>query len=344
MKEHDEDIPDTVGGNLIEYTILLQIIYIMKKLFLTVVLYVTYFIVCAQEGDTTHWKRGGLTSLTFNQVDLTNWAAGGDNSTSLNGFVDLFVDYRKAKTSWKNSLTLGYGLIRQGEGEGSDWEKTDDKINLVTKFGYSINNKKKLFWSSMLDFRTQFQEGVNDQGDVISEFMAPGYLLISTGLDYQPNGFFSVSYSPITGKLTFVLDDTLANRGAFGVDPAERDESGSIITEGKNLRSELGSFIKISFNKEIMENVNYQTRLELFTNYVENFGYIDVNWENILVMKVNKYLSVNFINQLIYDDDIKIAKTETINGVEVTSSKPRVQYKNVFGVGITYNFGDKMKK
>ncbi len=288
-----------------------------------------------QDADTTYWTKGGVGTLTFSQVALTNWAAGGDNSVSLNGYFNMFANYAKDKSLWQNELILGYGLINQA---GSGFEKTDDRINLITQYGHKINGDN-LFWSSMLDFRTQFAEGVNAEGTVISEFMAPGYLLVTTGLDWKPSDKFSLAYSPIAGKFTFVTDQDLANQGAFGVEGAVFDESGNVITEGSTSRSEIGSFLKMKFNNDIAKNVNLESRLELFANYVDNFGNVDVNFDNAIVMKVNNWLTVNWIISLIYDDDIDIEEFDD-NDVLVGVG-PRTQFKSVFGVGLAYNFGAK---
>ncbi len=285
--------------------------------------------------DTSYWKRGGLTSLTFTQVSLSNWAAGGDNSVSLSGYFSAFADYRRDKITWKNGIEMGYGLIRQGE--DGDFEKTDDRLNFITEFGYKISGDK-LFWSSLLDFRTQFARGLDSEGGTISKFFSPAYLIVATGLQWNPDPSFSLSYSPIGGKFTFVLDQDLANAGAFGVDPGFFDENlGRFTALGSTSRAELGSFIKASFNKEVVENVKFETRLELFANYLQDFGNIDVNWQNLLVMKVNDFLTVNWQTQLIYDDDIKIDEFNADG--ELISSGPRTQFKSVFGVGLAYNFG-----
>ena len=55
-------------------------------------------------------------------------------------------------------------------------------------------------------------------------------------------------------------------------------------------------------------------------------------------MKINKFLSASLINQLIYDEDIDIT-TYDENG-DVDEVGPKVQFKNIFGVGLTYTFGD----
>lgn len=273
--------------------------------------------------------------VTFSQVTLTNWAAGGDNSISLNGQLNLFSNYAKGKNRWDNRLILGYGLIRQGD---IPFRKTDDRINLITEYGRKINGEK-LFWSSMIDFRTQFDLGLSTDGTLISKFMSPGYLMLANGINWKPSEHFFLSYSPASGKFTFVMNQELADKGAFGVEAAELDAQGNVLTPGRNLRSELGSFLKLNYKKEIFTNVAVEGRIELFANYLEKFGNVDVNLENALTMKVNDWLTVNWIVQLLYDDDINIDQFDE-NDVLIGSG-PRTQFRSVFGVGFAYNFGAK---
>ncbi len=299
-----------------------------------VITFFTSLTTFAQEADTSYWKFGGVTTLTFSQVSLTNWAAGGENSISLNGYFNVYGNYAKDKVTWENNLEMGYGIIKQGDNESP--RKTDDIIILTTQFGYQIS--KNLSWSSILDFRTQFYEGEDEDGNRISDFMAPGYILIATGLNWNPVPSLNITYAPATGKMTIVNDEELAADGAFGVDQGLRDLSGNIIESGNNSRVELGSFLKVRYNKEnILTNVNVASKLELFTNYLENQGEIDVNWQNQVVMKVNAILSVNLQTQLIYDKDIVFTALDA-NG-DVISEGDKVQFKSVFGVGLSYTFG-----
>ncbi|WP_420577783.1 DUF3078 domain-containing protein [Ekhidna sp.] len=276
--------------------------------------------------DTSYWRNGGVSSLTFSQVSLTNWAAGGQNSVAINSNLGVFANRVKGRGKWENSLDLAYGLIRQGD---ASFTKSDDLINLVTKYSYSMTKESgKWFFSALMDFRTQFYEGVNEEGVFISDFLAPGYLTVGLGVSYDPSEKLSFTYQPVTGKFTFVRNQELANQGAYGVDPAVLAGDGvTIITPGKKSRAEIGSFFRAKYKNDIFES-----RLELFTNYVENFGTIDVNWQNALVMQLTKVLSMNAFTQLIYDKDIEIADDEGV-------VKDRVQFKSVIGVGLTYKFG-----
>lgn len=274
--------------------------------------------IAQEEQDTVkYWKFNGVTSINFSQVSLTNWAAGGENSYAFNGLLNLSANYSKGKNDWSNVLDLGYGIQKQGD---QDYRKTDDHIDFLSKYGRKIN--KSLFMSALLNFKTQFNEGLKYEKDtsyVISKAFAPAYLQMALGIEYKPNENFYAIISPITGKLTMVLDDTLSAQGAFGVDP------------GDKTRLELGGSVTIGVKKEIMKNVNFTSTLGLFSNYLENPQNIDIDWRVMINMKINDYLSANLNTQLLFDDDIAYVDDKGEHGA-------RVQFKEVFGVGLTYKF------
>jgi len=289
----------------------------------------------SQNADTTEgWKVGGVFGVNFTQVGLNNWAAGGQSSVSLNSLFDVYANYKKGKSSWDNNLTLGYGVLKQGE--DADWIKSDDRILLNSKYGRKAI--KNWYYAGLLNFKSQFAPGYNlpDDSTKISDFMAPGYFLGAIGMDYKPSDNFTVFISPVTAKLTVVNNTLLSDAGAFGVD------------SGKTTRLEVGGYLRMMYKREIMENVTYQTNLDLFSNYSEDPDHIDVNWDNLLSMKVNKYISATFSTSLIYDHDIKILETKS-DGTAKTDSNgnpvigPRTQFKYVLAIGFQYNFGASKK-
>ena len=268
------------------------------------------------------WNVGGLVSLNFSQVSLTNWAAGGRSSAAGVGILNVFANYKKDNHLWETSLDMGYGLIKE---EGADAVKSDDRFIFNSKFG--IRQTEKLYYSALLNFRTQFAPGYNfpNTTDVISRLLAPGYLTLSIGADYKPNEMWSFFVSPLTGKMTIVSDDDLSAIGAFGVDPGEK------------IRMEVGSFVKIDFKTEIMKNLTLNSKLDLFSSYTNNPQNIDVNWDVFINMKINDFLSANLVTNLIYDDDILIPIDENDDGIAEGMGR-RVQFKEMFGIGLNYKF------
>jgi len=275
------------------------------------------------EADTA-WKFSGTTSLNLSQLSLNNWAAGGDNSLSGNALIKLSANYAKDRTSWENTLVLGFGLIKQGD---DPTRKSDDQIDMASKLGLKASDK--WFYTGLLGFKTQFAQGYDNPGDAnrmkISNFMAPGYLNFSLGMDYKPSEVFSLFLSPLSSKFTFVLDDELSAAGSFGLDP------------GQKTRAEVGAYIKMAFKKEILKNVTLDTKIDLFSNYLENPQYVDVNWDLLLTFTINEYLSASLLTQLIYDYVIKFGRDTTGDGVPDTFGD-RVQFKELFGLGLTYSF------
>ncbi len=269
------------------------------------------------------WKKGVTAFINVSQTSLTNWTAGGQNSLSINGLINVYANYTKGKSNWDNSLDIGYGLLKQGK--DADFIKTDDKIDLVSKYGYKAFGKWN--YAALFNFKTQMTNGYNYPNDsvIISKFLAPGYILGALGLDYKPNDNFSAFIAPLTSKITLVNDQALADSGAFGVDP------------GNKLRSELGGYVRIAFQKELIKNVSFGTKIDLFSNYLNNPQNIDINWETLLMLKANEYLSATLSTLLIYDDDIKIEQDTNDDGV-VDSKGPRIQFKEVLSIGIALKF------
>jgi len=150
--------------------------------------------------------------------------------------------------------------------------------------------------------------------------MAPGYFQLAIGLSYKPADYFSVLLSPIGSRLTVVNDQRLSDEGAYGVE------------KGKASLFQAGASVNALFKKDIVKNVNLMSKLDLFSNYLKNPENIIVNWENLIILKVNKYISVNFAAMLIYDDNI--AYIDPDDGIQRGA---RTQFMETFTVGFAYS-------
>jgi hypothetical protein len=278
--------------------------------------------------DTTSgWKKGGVMGITLAQTSLTNWAAGGQNSVSLNGILSLFGNYKKKNSVWDNSLDIGYGILKQGGGQA---RKTDDKFEFLSKYGQKAF--KNVYYSAMVSLKTQMTPGYNYPNDTvhISTLFAPAYILAAIGFDYKPNGYFSAFISPLTSKTTVVNDKKLSDEGAFGVE------------KGKRSLEELGGYVRVIYSKadfknDFLKNISFTTKLDLFSNYLHKPGNIVVNWETLVLMKVNKYISVNLNTNLIYDDKIRFPADTNHDGI-IDSTVPKIQFKEIFGAGLSFKF------
>lgn len=266
------------------------------------------------------WKTGGSLNLNVNQGALSNWAAGGDKfSLSLTSLLNLFAHYKHGRHSWDNSLDLAYGMVNT---TSLGQRKSDDRIDFVSKYGYELD--KKWFLSSLLNFRSQFTKGYaypTDSTKVLtSNFLSPGYVVLSLGMDYKPVDEFSLFLSPITSRWVIVQNDSLASVGAFGVD------------SGKNVKMEVGAYASVNWNKNITPTTSYKTRLELFSNYRHDPFNVDIFWTNIVAVKVTKLINMNLTLDLIYDNDVPTVKEDG------TAGGPKPQIKELMGVGFVVKF------
>ena len=272
----------------------------------------------AQEADTT-WKMDGILGLNGSQVSLTNWAAGGEKSLSTTALLEFNANYAKGKSRWNNNLSMAYGSQIQGEREA---RKSDDKFELTSKFGYNTK-VDEWFYAALFSMKTQLTEGFeydeNDASTKISDMFAPAYFVYSLGMDYSPNKILSIYISPVTGKTTVVTAPLLVEKGVYGLESGEKS------------LSELGGFVKIEVKANLMKNITLQSKIELFSSYTEKPENIDVNWDLLISMKVNKYITTNITTNLIYDDDIDITDKDGNVG-------PRIQFKEVVSVGFAYKF------
>ena len=111
------------------------------------------------------------------------------------------------------------------------------------------------------------------------------------------------------------------------------NDSTYIMTEpGKKYRHEFGFNLKFMYKVTIWKNVDFQTNLELFSNYLENPQNIDIYWDTYFTFTVNNWLSAKLTTSLIYDDDIAVIDSDGNIG-------PRTQFKQTFGFGLAYRFG-----
>ncbi len=302
----------------------------MKKL-LSLVFIATGLMAFGQTADTIkYWKIENNMSLNFSQSYFSNWSAGGESTLATTGKYSILANYTKDKHKWDNwlNLALGYSLI--GE---NDPMKTDDKIEFISSYGYKFH--PKLFATVLLTFKSQFAKGYDykvDSTNFISKFMAPGTIDLGPGIEWKPNDFFSLNFSPATAKWIIVNDQALADLGSFGLDPATIDTTTGVITHAKQVKTMFGAKALMIFAYDIFKNVNFNTKLELFSDYLNNPQNIDINWQVVLTLKVNSWLNVNINTELIYDNDI-IFHNE--NGDPIG---PRTQFNENMQLGLVAKF------
>ncbi len=282
----------------------------------------------------------GNYGLNINQLTLSNWAAGGENTWSGKAFANFSLIYHKRRFEQRLVGAFAFGISRFGD---KRLEKQDDKIDLT--YALSLDSKTQWNISAVATFNTQFANGYKYPNDstVISSFLAPGYLTLSAGYSYKTkNERFQILLSPLAGKVTFVMNQELADKGNFGVKKGYYEEDGTWVP-GENVAASVGVNVIINYKQPIGKNFKYITMLNTFYNYIERRNDdrlpIDVNWENTLEFSITKYISTILFVHLKYDHNTTFPIYEEIEGVQtVVDNVPKLQLKESVGIAFIHKF------
>lgn len=287
-----------------------------------------------------YWTNSLKTNLNIGQTGLANWAAGGDNTFSLQGFIDGNANYKKNEMFWNNRLQLDFGILYASS--KPLLQKSTDRIYLESKWGYKTESMKNFYFSANYDFKSQFAKGwdyktpsVPDEdkfkdedgniknldalakGDqkqlwrdarvLKSNFLAPAYTNLALGIDYTPAKWIAVNFAPLTGGYVIVTDQSLRKTYGMELKKEFKDVADADITADmyRSARFEFGAQLKIDIKVNVNDNFAYSTQIVLFEDYLKNHKKNPcprINWDNRFDWKIAKYFSLTFTTNLIYDD------------------------------------------
>ena len=281
------------------------------------------------------WTKGGILAINFAQQNSSNWPGTTEKySIALGASADVFANRKWGKTmknTWDNTLRMNYAFINN---QSQGVRKTNDLIDLYSKYGYLLGKKEKWAAAFIVNARTQFTDGY-DYSETpkrrTSGFFAPATVVVSPGFEWRPCKDFSLFYSPVSARWIIVSNKPYSFNYQGGVKPDGTQEQPIAllygVDPGRQVDIQFGSFLTASYTKEIMKNVAYSSRLDLYSNYLSSSPLnIDVFWTNNLVLKVNKWLAVTYAWNVAYDDDYR------------PKGKPVTQFFSNLGVGISGKF------
>ncbi|MDP6922340.1 MAG: DUF3078 domain-containing protein, partial [Lutibacter sp.] len=239
----------------------------------------------------TFWTKKNNVSLFLTQHSFSNWSTGGNNSIAGIVKVHMQRNYKDDYIIWNNELKAHYGLNKE---EAREVRKTEDRFEVNSSYGYRNDENSNWYYSVKFNFKTQFTNGYQypNTDKPVSRLFAPAYLFLGAGAEYNSKENKARYYlSPLTNKTTLVLSESLANQGAFGVDPAIYDEAGTLLEQGKKSNIEFGILVTGTHETALMTNIQMTNKLILYTDYLHDFGNIDINWELNFDLTVNEYIT-----------------------------------------------------
>lgn len=270
-----------------------------------------------------HWRYAGFLGVNFGQVALVNWAAGGQNSISIQANANASLTYENKHILWDNQLNFSLGGIAQGRirqpsaSNKYPFRKNVDILQITSRVGYIMDKKKQWMATFLTDLKTSLLDGFDysayDAGNagsrqLSSTSFSPSNLLLSVGINYKPVPFFSLYMSPATAKFTMLNSSTLLTQGDTSYSKVDRTRYG--LSNGANYHASVGAYIRADFQKDIWKNINLKTSVELFQNYTDK-NVLDGIVQNQLTAIYTAYptektnpsaTTQNLINHLYYDN------------------------------------------
>ena len=258
--------------------------------------------------DTTKprgWQLGSIAGVNLSQVSFKDWAQGGENTLAYAMWGTAGAVNYGEKTKWANTLKLNFGQARVG---AQELKKTDDEIYFESLLIYLLGTTINPYGSVTL--RTQFAPGyayfdVAPTRVQISQFFDPAYLTQSAGVAYTP-------YTNLTTRLGVGVREVLTSSY-----PQYADDPTTAEIEKTRVQGGLESVT--DFKWPFAENMVFTSRLEMFSPFTQ-MDRVIVRSDNIVAMKVNQYVTVNFNVQLINDANVS----------------PWTQAKEALAVGLSY--------
>lgn len=274
----------------------------IKKLFVFAALAsLTVGSVCAQdnkkEGNEKpgKWETTSTPALKVSEFLFDNWSKSGNSQIDVTATFFGNYKFTHPKYVWDNIVDLAYGYAWQdldnssADSVGGLFEtrrKSNDKIDLTS----AISWKAYKDWGASLsaNLKTQFGTGyeykgigINQTQEQVSGFFAPAYLTTALSFELKkPN--WSISLSFLTGKTTFVCNDSLIVKGhGYGVIQEETFDPTNPATYDKIKHAYfgLGSYVKAMYlKKDLLPNLDLYARFELFYDYLKPKN---MNWEDV---------------------------------------------------------------
>lgn len=270
----------------------------------------------------THWLHVLDGSVQFSQAYLSpNWYQGGNNNLSLLANFLWNVKLNEVyhpNLLFENNVQYKLGLYSTPQDEYHKYSISEDLFQWNMKAG--VKAFKKWFYSFTAQFKTQLLNTYpQNEPTRIASFLSPSDLNLGLGMTYNTTNKskslkFNVSIAPISYNLKTCIDTN--------VDPTQFN-----IESGKKMTSEIGSNAELTMDWNITKNINYRSRLFLFSNY----KYLTGDWENTLSFSINKFLSTQIYVHLRYD-----------SSSELNERWKHWMLKEILSFGFQYKFSTKI--
>lgn len=260
------------------------------------------------------WTGDLVGRLAATQTGFQNWTEGGANTLAFTSGIEGKASRTAFGWDQNHEMRLSFGVIKQ---DTLNFRKADDQIHLKSTFQYEGERLWNVLSPTLAsDVRTQFAPGYNYKKNPfkdgrplpvkVSDLFSPAIFSQALGLTLDPRPWIKQRIG-LGAKQTVVVINAL--RPLYNVDI------------GDAVRFETGFEALTRVDREVVENVRYRSSVGLFATF-DTPAMPDVRWENIVTMRVNAWLSVQFEHTLLYDEDLSAD----------------LQMKEQLSLGVSYTF------
>lgn len=267
-----------------------------------------------------HWLQNFNGSFQFSQAYVSrNWYQGG--KSNLNTIINLSYNIKLNQKFHPNVMFETTFQYRLGMNNAPDdtvhsYNISEDLFQVNTKFG--LRAFKRWYYSVNAQFKTQLLNNYNiNSNNPRSSFLSPGELNVGVGMTYNysnPKG--TVNYSATISALSYNMKISTSSKipvTNFGIE------------EGHTTRSQYGSNTEMNLRCKLAYNIDYSSRLFVFTNY----EYVQGDWENTITFNINRFLTTKIYAHLRYQSDAK-PRDDT--------KWHKLQFKEILSIGFSYTF------
>lgn len=269
-----------------------------------------------------HWLKQFDASLQFSQAYISpNWYQGGNNNLNMlaNVYYNVKLNQKfHPKLLFETTFQYKLGLNNAPDDSLRNYAISEDLLQINTTFGYKAAHR--WYYSLTAQFKTQILNSyAKNSHSLHSAFLSPGELNLGVGMTYniankKKTFTFDASIAPLSYnmKICSKPDDKISH-STFGID-ADKDY---VIN--------IGSTAECKLQWQISYNIQFRSRLFMFTDY----SYIQADWENTLVMNINRYLTTQIYCHARYDSTTPPSENPHWH---------KLQVKEILSFGVAYHF------